>query len=222
MRHVLFKPITPKKGQEEYAKALSNKDVVLVSGPAGTGKTLLALNAALTEVLDPSSKIKKICIVRPYIFSSNERLGSVPGTVDEKIAPFVLAIKDNLRELITDESQINKFIEKYFEFACVSTLRGRSFNNTFILVEEAQNLNINDDPVLLIMSRLGHHSRLVISGDQNQTDLNPKHSAFTEAINIFQDCPEVASIELKTIHRNILINKFLMYFAEFRKHNSDI
>ncbi len=216
-----FIPAKPKRGQEEYSDALQSKQIVFVSGHAGSGKSILALNEAVKCIHDDKNPIKKICIIRPYIFTRSENIGALPGTLDEKILPFVEAIKDNLECLLPMKQDIEAVLRS-LEFLTLSTLRGRSLHNRFILVEEAQNVPVEGDGMLTILTRLGQNSRIVIAGDLSQCDLDPRDSSFLEAVNALSSLEEVSYVEMNNtecIYRNPVIGRILQAFTTFREQH---
>jgi len=218
----IFIPATPKSGQEEYFKALQNKDIVFVSGNAGSGKSFLALSHGLKLLLDNKTQIEKICIIRPYIFTHAEKLGALPGTLDEKVTPFVASIRDSLEQLLPTQKEVDFILRTKIEFLTLSTLRGRSLHNRYILVEEAQNTPAEGDGMLTILTRLGKNSKIVIAGDLSQSDLHEDNGSFLEAINALQSLDEVAYIEMNDmncIHRNRIIGKILKCFQDFRRRD---
>jgi phosphate starvation-inducible PhoH-like protein len=214
-----FVPARPKTGQNEYYEALRNKEIVFVSGDAGVGKTYLALNEGLRCLLERDNPIDKICIIRPYIMSkTGERIGALPGTLDEKLAPFIASILDNLEELLPSTQEVLRIFHHHIECLTLSTLRGRSLHRRFIIVEEAQNVPISGDGMLTILTRMGKQSKLVIAGDLAQCDLDYDDSGFLEAVNAISHLEEVAYVEMEgaPTHRNPLIGKIVAAFKQFR------
>lgn len=217
-----FIPLRPKPGQEQYCAALNEKDIVFVSGNAGSGKTCMAINEALRLILSDNGKIQKLCVIRPYIFAAFEKIGALPGTLEEKISPFVESIRDTLEEILSSREEIDRILRTKVEFLTLSTLRGRSLHNRFVLVEEAQNVPLEGDGMLTILTRLGKNSKMVIAGDLSQCDIHPRDSGFLEAINALKDLNEVAYVEMndiKCIYRNKIIGKVLEAFNNFRKRS---
>jgi phosphate starvation-inducible protein PhoH and related proteins len=216
-----FMSARPKAGQSDYWEALKENQIVFVSGLAGTGKTFLAINRGLSYIYDKGSSIEKICIIRPYIMSkTGEELGALPGTLDEKVAPFIASIKDNLEECLNDRQEVERIMKTKLECLTLSTLRGRSLNNRYIIVEEAQNVPVEGDGMLTILTRLGKNSRMVVAGDPSQCDLDPDDSGFIEAANALKDLEQVKFVEMedvKCIHRHPLIGKIIEAFNNHRK-----
>lgn len=169
--------------QALYMGSMEQNTFTFAIGRAGTGKTFLATWAAMTELLSTTSKINKIIVVRPIIGNKfGEDLGALPGNLSEKMLPYGSSVLDNLNALI-DKSYINTMLyDGTIEFVPLTLLRGRTFNNTFIIVEEAQNIRLSGKGVYMIMSRLGHNSKMVFNGDLAQSDLNDAESALADAV----------------------------------------
>ena len=213
-----FKAAKSKDGQHEYFDALRKKEILFVSGNAGSGKSFLALSEAVRHILDNKSPINQITIIRPYIFTKSENLGALPGTLSEKVLPFVESIKDNLEELLTTQKEVDALLKK-IEFLTLSTLRGRSLHNRFIIVEEAQNVPLRDDGMLTILTRLGKKSRMVIAGDLDQCDIPSVDSGFLEAANALSSLRESDYIEMNDtacVHRNPSVGRIIQAFRDFR------
>jgi phosphate starvation-inducible PhoH-like protein len=222
-----FVPVVPARGQEEYYDSLKTNTITICTGLAGTGKTFLALGVGIEMLLNAPKRggIKRIVIVRPYIQSNTgEKLGALPGSVDEKVTPYVLGVKDNLRQMLNNEQEIENLIQKNFEFTVLSLCRGRSFNNCFIIVEEAQNVPIDGDAMKMLLTRVGKHSKLVIAGDIDQCDIYPKNSALIETINILDGMENVGVVSmdnLETVQRSPVVREILRRYNEYRR-NGDI
>lgn len=220
---IRFIPAKPAPGQEAYQDSLERNIITICTGYAGTGKTFLAINQALTMMLNAPKRggIQRIVIVRPYIQSNTgEKLGALPGTVDEKVTPYVLGLKDNLRQLFQNEQDIDNIIRQKFEFTILSLCRGRSFNNCFVIVEEAQNVPLSGDAMKMLLTRVGKHSKLVIAGDMDQCDINPRESALIEAINVLEDLEGVGVVSMdniETVQRSPIVKDILRRYEQFRK-----
>jgi phosphate starvation-inducible PhoH-like protein len=215
-----FVPARPLRGQEEYYELLQEKEIIFATGNAGSGKSFLALNEALRQLTDSRSKIQKIVVIRPYIFTGVENLGALPGTLGEKILPFVAAVRDNLSCLLSRNQDI-EYVINNIEFLTLSTLRGRSLHNSFIIIEEGQNVPSQDDAMLTILTRMGKNSRLVVAGDLSQCDISYEHVALLEAANALKDLPEVGYTEMDDIrntHRNPLVGRVIQAFNEYRQN----
>lgn len=222
----VFKTARPRRGQKEYHESIHENQITFCVGKAGTGKTYLALNAAIEMLYQQNSGIKRIVIIRPYIPTNiGEKLGALPGTLDEKVGPYVEGVKDNLREMITEESEIYNLINNKFEFAVLGTCRGRSFNNAFIIVEEAQNVPLDGDAMKMLLTRIGKKSRMVIAGDLDQCDIPPDKSALIHAINLLDGIKDIGIIEMEDINiiqRNPLIKDILKRYEEDGQKERDL
>lgn len=213
----------PQPGQEEYLKSIRENTVTICTGLAGTGKTFLALAEAVQMIKTAKNGrgIQRIVIIRPYIPSNTrEKLGALPGTLDEKVAPYVQSIKDNLRELNMPEQEIEQLIREKFEFTVLSVCRGRSFNNCFVIVEEAQNVPLYGDAMKMILTRVGKHCKMVIAGDLDQCDIDPRDSALAEVINVLHDVPKVGIVEMadiETIQRAPIVKDIIRAYKEYQR-----
>lgn len=216
-----FTPAKPKRGQKDYYQALQEKEITFVSGNAGSGKSFLALSEAVQHVRDNKSPIKKITIIRPYIFTKSENIGALPGSLDEKVMPFVESIRDNFEELFTTKREIDEMM-RCVEFLTLSTLRGRSLHHRFIIVEEAQNVPLRDDGMLTILTRLGKKSRIVVAGDLSQCDIPSRDSGFLEAANALAPLKESQYVEMNDttcVHRNPAVGKIIEAFQKHRERD---
>ena len=219
-----FKLPEPQKGQEDYVRSIRENEVTICTGLAGTGKTLLALAEAV-EMMNRSPKrggIQRIVVIRPYIPSNTgEKIGALPGTLEEKVMPYVESIKDNLRVCITNEQDIQFLVNNKFEFTVLSMCRGRSFNNCFVIVEEAQNVPLDGNAMKMILTRIGKDCKMVIAGDLDQCDIDPRDSALTEALNVLDGVRGVGVVEMddvETVQRSRIVREVLKAYREHERH----
>ena len=167
---------TPKKSviprsekQKNYVRALKESDIIISAGPAGTGKTFLAVAVGLTMLLD--KKIERIILSRPAV-EAGERLGFLPGDMREKVDPYLRPLYDSLYDLL-DYEKIQKKIEVGdIEIAPIAFMRGRTLKNSFAILDEAQ--NATDTQIKMFLTRIGENSKIVINGDPSQIDLTNK------------------------------------------------
>lgn len=217
-----FIPAIAQQGQEEYLDSIKNNTITVCTGLAGTGKTFLALSEAVNLLYKAPKRggVKRIVIVRPYIPSNTgEKLGALPGTLDEKVTPYVQSIKDNLRQLINNEQDIETLLRTKFEFTILSMCRGRSFNNCFVLVEEAQNVPIKGDAMKMILTRIGKDCKMVIAGDLDQCDIDTEDSALTSTLNILEEVPDVGIVEMndvESVQRSKIVKNILRAYKTWQ------
>jgi phosphate starvation-inducible PhoH-like protein len=166
--------------QHKYVEAIEKNDMVFGVGPAGTGKTYLAVAMAVAAI--NSKKVSRIILVRPAV-EAGERLGFLPGSLQEKVDPYLRPLYDALYDLMEPE-RVDKMLEKnVIEVAPLAFMRGRTLNDAFIIMDEAQNTTI--EQMKMFLTRMGNNSKAVITGDITQIDLpNPRKSGLLDAINI--------------------------------------
>ena len=176
--------------QAELLKACEKNDVIFADGPAGTGKTFLAVAIAVASL--EQREVERICLVRPAV-EAGESLGYLPGDLKEKIAPYLRPIQDSLAELLPAE-KLRKYQESgQIEVAPLAYMRGRTLNHAFIILDEAQNTTIPQ--MQMFLTRLGSHSKAIITGDSSQIDLGPKQtSGFAHAIRLLSKVKGIAHI----------------------------
>ena len=205
---------TPKKSviprsekQKNYIRALKESDIVISAGPAGTGKTFLAVAVALTMLLD--KKIERIILSRPAV-EAGERLGFLPGDMREKVDPYLRPLYDSLYDLL-DFEKIQKKIEVGdIEIAPLAFMRGRTLKNSFAILDEAQ--NATDTQIKMFLTRIGENSKLVVNGDPSQVDLiNKRDSGLIKSKNILKDLNEIKIIEFdhNDVVRHPLVSKII-------------
>src|SRR6202044_1790202 len=166
--------------QRKYVEAIEQNDMVFGVGPAGTGKTYLAVAMAVAAM--NAKKVTRIVLVRPAV-EAGERLGFLPGSLQEKVDPYLRPLYDALYDLV-DPIKVDKLLESnVIEVAPLAFMRGRTLNDPFIIMDEAQNTTM--EQMKMFVTRLGANSKAVITGDLTQTDLpNPKKSGLLEALNV--------------------------------------
>ena len=195
--------------QKEAKSAILENTITLLAGGAGSGKTLLACNVALDGLL--RRQYEKIIITRPTV--SKEEIGFLPGDLREKMDPWVQPIYQNFFQLY-DKVKVEKLIEDgKIEIVPVSFMRGRTFLDSMIIVDEAQ--NVTHEQMEMITSRLGLRSKMVICGDQHQTDLKKKsESGFKFLYTASRKIKNLEAITLKTNHRDSIVEDLLKYYQE--------
>ncbi|MDX9807006.1 MAG: PhoH family protein [Acholeplasma sp.] len=202
------KPIYPKTfTQAIYADAITQSDMVFGVGPAGTGKTYLAVALAVSYLKE--NKVKKLILTRPAV-EAGESLGFLPGDLKEKVDPYLIPLYDALYEFLGVE-MTNSLLEKgVIEIAPLAYMRGRTLENAFIILDEAQ--NTTHTQMKMFLTRLGFSSKMVITGDPSQADL-PKGvpSGLNEAIQKLHDIDAIKVIHFKRLDvvRNPLVQKIL-------------
>ena len=198
--------------QQKYVNAIIENDAVFAIGPAGTGKTYLAVARAI-EALE-SSNIKRIVLVRPAV-EAGEKLGFLPGDLSEKVDPYLRPIYDALYEFIGFE-RVNRLIEKQvIEVAPLAFMRGRTLNEAYIILDEAQNTTIPQ--MKMFLTRMGFGSKMVITGDITQIDLPiPSKSGLIDAIKILQEIENIAfcNFDVHDVVRHQLVKKIVSAYDQ--------
>ncbi len=178
-------------GQRELMEAIAAHNLTLAIGPAGTGKTYLAICAAV-EALE-KGKVEKIILSRPAM-EAGESLGFLPGDMHEKMAPYLRPLYDALGDRLGGKKVRQYMDEGTIEIAPVGFMRGRTLNNAFIVIDEAQNCTYGQ--LKMLLSRLGWHSTMVVTGDPGQSDLLPGVSGLDEVARKFDALPNISVIRL--------------------------
>lgn len=205
------KPIYAKTlKQDEYVGALKNKDLIFSIGAAGTGKTYLAVCYAVNEL--KSGNIEKIILTRPAV-EAGESLGFLPGDLKEKVDPYLRPLYDALHDMLGVEQTQNLIDKQVIEIAPLAYMRGRTLENAFIILDEAQNATI--DQLKMFLTRMGFNSKMVVTGDISQIDLpNSKKSGLKVSANLLKDLDEVEVIvfEKYDVVRHPLVGKIIEKF----------
>jgi phosphate starvation-inducible PhoH-like protein len=210
--------VAPKTvGQRKYIEAIRHNDVIFGIGPAGTGKTYLAVAMAVAALRNES--VSRIILTRPAV-EAGEALGFLPGDLYEKISPYLRPLQDALHDMLPSE-EIQKHTERgTIEIAPLAYMRGRTLNNAFIILDEAQNSTA--EQMLMFLTRLGHHSKAVITGDPSQVDLPPqKRSGLIEAWRILGNIEGIAIVEFhkRDVVRHPLVQRIIAAYEEHRGQN---
>ena len=203
-------------GQGRYVQAMKSHDVVLCVGPAGTGKTYLAVGWAVT--LLRSSTVKKIVLVRPAV-EAGERLGFLPGDLVAKINPYLRPLFDALNDIMEPE-QVKRYMENdIIEILPLAYMRGRTLNSACIILDEGQNATVAQ--MKMFLTRMGHNSKIIVTGDMTQVDL-PKtmRSGMADAVNRLRNVDGIAVVHLDgaDIVRNPLVQKIVAAYEEEGGH----
>lgn len=202
------KNIFPKTiGQKEFVDAMLFKDITFSIGPAGTGKTFLSV--AYAANLLKTKQIKKIILTRPAV-EAGESLGFLPGDLKEKVDPYLIPLYDALDEMLGSEN-VERYMESgIIEVAPLAYMRGRTLNDAFIILDEAQNATTTQ--LKMFLTRLGFNSKMVINGDITQIDLkNQRDSGLAAAFNLLKDINDIAFVTLtsKDVVRHPLVQKII-------------
>ena len=210
---------TPKKTviprsekQKNYVRSLNESDIIISAGPAGTGKTFLAVAVALTMLLE--KKIERIILSRPAV-EAGERLGFLPGDMREKVDPYLRPLYDSLYDLL-DFEKIQKKIEVGdIEIAPLAFMRGRTLKNSFAILDEAQ--NATDTQIKMFLTRIGENSKIVINGDPSQIDLpNKLQSGLERSKKILGHLKEISTIDFdhNDVVRHPLVSKIVKAYSD--------
>jgi len=208
------KQITPKGlNQRRYMEALESFDMVFAVGPGGTGKTYLAVAMAVSALL--SKQVNRIILARPAV-EAGERLGFLPGTLQEKVDPYMRPLYDALYDLL-DTDKLERFLEKgIIEVAPLAFMRGRTLNDSFVILDEAQ--NTTSEQMKMFLTRLGFNSKAVITGDITQIDLpNDRRSGLIEAIEIVGKIDGISFVyfDERDVVRHSLVQRIIKAYDEY-------
>ncbi len=187
------KTIRPKsEGQERLIEAIDRRSLVVALGPAGTGKTYLAIAKAVQAL--EAGKVAKIVLSRPAV-EAGESIGFLPGDVEDKLAPYLRPLYDALSDRLSMKRVRSLVAEGAIEIAPVGYMRGRTLNNAFVVIDEAQNCTYVQ--LKMLLTRLGWHSTMVVTGDPNQSDLLPELSGLGDVARRLEAVDEIAVVRLQ-------------------------
>ncbi|MBD2666786.1 PhoH family protein [Richelia sinica FACHB-800] len=201
--------------QKKYIEAIRKRDLTFCIGPAGTGKTYLAVVVAVQELL--SNQVERLILTRPAV-EAGEKLGFLPGDLQQKVNPYLRPLYDAINEFIDPEKVPNLMERGIIEVAPLAYMRGRTLNNAFVIVDEAQ--NTTPAQMKMVLTRLGFNSRMVITGDITQTDLPPnQQSGLTVALQILKNVEGIAICEFtqKDVVRHPLVQRIVAAYEQHER-----
>jgi phosphate starvation-inducible PhoH-like protein len=209
--------VQPKSvNQRRYVEAIESHDMVFGVGPAGTGKTYLAVAMAISALL--AKRVNRIILARPAV-EAGERLGFLPGTLQDKIDPYLRPLYDALYDML-DPEKVDRYLEKnVIEIAPIAFMRGRTLNDSFVILDEAQ--NTTSEQMKMFVTRLGFNSKAVITGDVTQIDLpNARRSGLLEAIDILKRVEGLAFVHFDEadVVRHHLVQRIIRAYDEHKTH----
>jgi phosphate starvation-inducible PhoH-like protein len=209
--------VQPKSvNQRRYVEAIEKHDMVFGIGPAGTGKTYLAVAMAISALL--AKRVNRIILARPAV-EAGERLGFLPGTLQDKIDPYLRPLYDALYDML-DPEKVDRYLEKnVIEIAPIAFMRGRTLNDSFVILDEAQ--NTTSEQMKMFVTRLGFNSKAVITGDVTQIDLpNARRSGLLEAIDILNRVEGLTFVHFdeSDVVRHHLVQRIIRAYDEHKTH----
>ena len=201
--------------QRQYIQALRKNDLTFCTGPAGTGKTFLAVVVAVQELL--ANQYERLILTRPAV-EAGEKLGFLPGDLQQKVNPYLRPLYDAINEFIDPEKVPNLIERGVIEVAPLAYMRGRTLNNAFVIVDEAQ--NTTPAQMKMVLTRLGFRSRMVVTGDMTQTDLPlSQESGLAVALKILKNVEGIAFSEFsqKDVVRHALVQRIVAAYEHYEK-----
>jgi len=203
--------------QETYYDILKSNEITIASGPAGVGKSFIAMKAAVDLLMDPNNSYEKIIIVRPAV-EAEEKLGALPGNLEEKLDPYIFPSYYLLNKIIGKDAREKLKDAVIIEVFALAYMRGMNLHNSILIFEEAQNSTPNQ--MKLRLTRIGYNSKFFISGDLEQTDRykDKRQSGLYDAIQRFNGIPDIGVYDFRNAKnvRNPLISKILAKYDENR------
>ena len=200
-------------GQNRYVKAMRRHDIVFATGPAGTGKTFLAVSMAVDAFR--RHDVSRIILTRPAV-EAGEKLGFLPGDLQTKVDPYMRPLYDSLHELMGAESYLRNMDKGLIEVSPLAYMRGRTLDNAFIILDEAQ--NTTPEQMKMFLTRMGFNSKVVVTGDITQIDLpRGQHSGLVEVRKVLRKLSELAFIDLDAcdVVRNDLVQQIIRAYDEY-------
>ena len=207
--------IARSKKQSEYIKALKENDIVIALGPAGTGKSFLAVSVAITMLME--KKVERVILSRPAV-EAGEKLGFLPGDMKDKVDPYLRPLYDALYDLFGFEKIQKKIDTGQIEIAPLAFMRGRTLKNSFAILDEAQ--NATSTQIKMFLTRIGENSKLVVNGDPSQIDLiNKSNSGLMKSKKILNKVKEIKTVEFD--HRDVVRHPLVSKIVKAYQKNID-
>ncbi len=206
--------------QLHYAQSIASHDITFGLGPAGTGKTYLAMAMAISEL--KARRVNRIILTRPAV-EAGEALGFLPGDLSEKIAPYLRPLYDALRDMLPAEEVLRYLEDTTVEIAPLAYMRGRTLSRAFVILDEAQ--NTTREQMLMFLTRLGEGSRCVITGDASQTDLKGGvKSGLAEAERVLDGVEgvQIVRFEPKDVVRHAIVTRIINAYDQYREEHPDV
>ena len=214
------RPIKAKTlGQQRYVNNIKSNTVTLGIGPAGTGKTFLAVAMAVKALRN--KEVSRIILTRPAV-EAGERLGFLPGDLQSKIDPYLRPLYDSLYEMLGNETCLKYMERQIIEIAPLAYMRGRTLDDSFIILDEAQ--NTTPEQMKMFLTRIGFNSKIVVTGDLSQTDLpDGKKSGLAEAVKILRDVDGIAIHQFseKDVVRHKLVQKIIVAYEKYENERKN-
>jgi phosphate starvation-inducible PhoH-like protein len=208
------------QGQQEYLESIARHEMTFAIGPAGTGKTYMAMAVAVSHLMN--KKVKRLILTRPAV-EAGENLGFLPGDLEEKISPYLRPLYDALYSMV-DLSKVQRMIEEQrIEVAPLAFMRGRTLDHSFILLDEAQ--NTTSEQMKMFLTRLGQGSRAIVTGDVTQCDLpRGTKSGLAEAARILRSVPEIGIVHLsrRDVVRHPLVERIISAYETERDEREEV
>ncbi|PWU05270.1 MAG: hypothetical protein C5B51_15080 [Terriglobia bacterium] len=209
------KILAPKSvNQRRYLEAIERNDMVFGVGPAGTGKTYLAVAMAVSALM--SKQVARIILTRPAV-EAGERLGFLPGTLQEKVDPYLRPLYDALYDML-DNDRVEKLLERnVIEVAPIAFMRGRTLNDSFIILDEAQ--NSTPEQMKMVLTRQGFNSKMVVNGDVTQIDLPGRRSGLIDAIEVLKGVEGISFVQFdeRDVVRHSLVQRIVKAYERYNE-----
>jgi phosphate starvation-inducible PhoH-like protein len=210
------KALAPKSvNQRRYLEAIERNDMVFGIGPAGTGKTYLAVAMAISALM--SKRVARIILTRPAV-EAGERLGFLPGTLQEKVDPYLRPLYDALYDML-DSDRVEKLLERnVIEVAPIAFMRGRTLNDSFIILDEAQNSTA--EQMKMVLTRQGFNSKMVVNGDVTQIDLpTGRRSGLLEAVDVLKGIEGISFVQFdeRDVVRHSLVQRIVKAYERYNE-----